>query len=142
MPGLCFLSLSLLSVRRSTSHPVMNEQPEKASLGVGAARRRRRQWPTRMAAGSREVATVASEALSSSLVHPRAYQRVLAQIGDAFKVVYFLFDGEQPGQKDAKQMVRQVEPTSDLEARIPALYTPMMAFTVGVDRAANTVEKD
>jgi len=32
---------------------------------------------------------------------------LLQQIGDAFKVVYFIFDGE-PGHNDALQMVRQV----------------------------------
>src|SRR3989454_9429901 len=34
-------------------------------------------------------------------------KRLLEQIGDAFKVVYFLFDGEL-GHNDAMQMVRQV----------------------------------
>src|SRR5215475_9997674 len=34
-------------------------------------------------------------------------KRVLRQIGDAFKVVYFIFDGEL-GHNDAMQMVRQV----------------------------------
>jgi putative transposase len=32
---------------------------------------------------------------------------LLQQIGDAFKVVYFIFDGEL-GHNDAMQMVRQV----------------------------------
>ena len=31
VPGLCFLSLSLLSVKRRTSYPVMTEQVEKPS---------------------------------------------------------------------------------------------------------------
>ena len=34
-------------------------------------------------------------------------KRLLQQIGDAFKVVYFIFDGEL-GHNDAMQMVRQV----------------------------------
>ena len=34
-------------------------------------------------------------------------KRLLEQIGDAFKVVYFIFDGEL-GHNDAMQMVRQV----------------------------------
>jgi putative transposase len=47
--------------------------------------------------------------LSPSLRFIQAHiKRVLAQIGDALKVVYFLFDGER-GHNDAMQMVRQVD---------------------------------
>jgi putative transposase len=47
-------------------------------------------------------------ALSPSLGFIQAHiQRLLEQIGEAFKVVYFIFDGEF-GHNDALQMVRQV----------------------------------
>jgi putative transposase len=47
-------------------------------------------------------------ALSPSLRFIQEHiQSLLKQIGDAFKVVYFLFDGEL-GHNDAMQMVRQV----------------------------------
>jgi len=38
----------------------------------------------------------------------RHIKRLLEQIGDTFKVVYFIFDGEL-GHNDALQMVRQVD---------------------------------
>jgi putative transposase len=108
VPGLCFLSLSLLSVKRRTSYPVMTEQVEKPSDALvqappqTKASGRRGRPPGRKNRNRREVA------LSPSLRFIQEHiKRVLEQIGDAFKVVYFLFDGEL-GHNDALQMVRQV----------------------------------
>jgi len=108
VPGLCFLSLSLLSVKRRTSYPVMTEQVEKPADALvpeppqTKASGRRGRSPGSKHRHRREVA------LSPSLRFIQEHiKRVLAQIGDAFKVVYFLFDGEL-GHNDAMQMGRQV----------------------------------
>jgi putative transposase len=108
VPGLCFLSLSLLSVKRRTSYPVMTEQVEKPSDALGPepskpkARGRRGRPQGSKNRNRREVA------LSPSLCFIQEHiKRLLEQIGDAFKVVYFLFDGEL-GHNDAMHMVRQV----------------------------------
>jgi putative transposase len=108
VPGLCFLSLSLLSVKRRTSYPVMTEQVEKPSEALGQepaktkARGRRGRPQGSKNRNRREVA------LSPSLRFIQEHiKRLLEQIGDAFQVVYFLFDGEL-GHNDAMHMVRQV----------------------------------
>ena len=108
VPGLCFLSLSLLSVKRRTSYPVLTEQVEKPSEALGQA-------PPKKQAGGRRGRPKGSKnrnrrevALSPSLRFIQEHiQKLLEQIGDAFKVVYFLFDGEL-GHNDAMHMVRQV----------------------------------
>jgi putative transposase len=108
VPGRCFLSLSLLSVKRRTSYPVLTEQVEKPSDALvqeppkPKARGRRGRPQGSKNRNRREVE------LSPSLRFIQAHiKRLLEQIGDAFKVVYFLFDGEL-GHNDALQMTRQV----------------------------------
>jgi putative transposase len=108
VPGLCFLSLSLLSVKRRTSYPVLNEQVDKPSDAVV-------QEPSKKKASGRRGRPKGSKnrnrrevELSPSLGFIQEHiKRLLEQIGDAFKVVYFLFDGEL-GHNDAMHMVRQV----------------------------------
>jgi putative transposase len=108
VPGLCFLSLSLLSVKRRTSYPVVTEQVEKACEATVQAQ------PTQKASGPRGRPKGSKNrnrrevTLSPSLCFIQEHiQRLLQQIGEAFKVVYFIFDGEL-GHNDALQMVRQV----------------------------------
>jgi hypothetical protein len=108
VPGLCFLSLSLLSVKRRTSYPVVTEQVEKPCEASGQTP------PKKQTGGSRGRPTGSKNrhrrevTLSPSLCFIQAHiQRLLEQIGEAFKVVYFIFDGEL-GHNDALQMVRQV----------------------------------
>ena len=108
MPGLWFLSLSLLSVKRRTSYPVVTEQVEKACAAAAQAQ------PTKTARGPRGRPKGSKNRnrreveLSPSLRFIQQHiQRLLQQIGDAFKVVYFIFDGEL-GHNDAMQMVSQV----------------------------------
>jgi putative transposase len=106
--GLCFLSLSLLSVKRRTSYPVVTEQvrqplersgQERSKKQVGGQRGRPKGSQNR---NRREVD------LSASLCFIQQHiKRLLEHIGDTFKVVYFIFDGEL-GHNDAMQMVRQV----------------------------------
>jgi putative transposase len=108
VPGLCFLSLSLLSVKRRTSYPVVTEQVEKACEATAQAQ------PTQKASGprgrpkGRKNRNRREVTLSPSLRFIQEHiKRLLQQIGEAFKVVYFIFDGEL-GHNDALQMVRQV----------------------------------
>jgi DDE superfamily endonuclease len=108
VPGLCFLSLSLLSVKHRTSYPVVTEQVKKACEAAAQAP------PTKKTSGQRGRPKGSKNrnrrevALSPSLRFIQEHiQRLLRQIGDAFKVVYFIFDGEL-GPNDAMQMVRQV----------------------------------
>ena len=108
VPGLCFLSLSLLSVKRRTSYPVVTEQVEKACETAPQAQ------PTKTSGGPRGRPKGSKNRnrrevdLSPSLRFIQEHiKRLLQQIGDACKVVYFIFDGEL-GHNDAMQMVRQV----------------------------------
>jgi putative transposase len=108
VPGLCFLSLSLLSVKRRTSYPVVTEQVEKPCEASGQTP------PQKQTGGSRGRPKGSKNrhrrgvALSPSLCFIQAHiKRLLEQIGEAFKVVYFIFDGEL-GHNDALQMVRHV----------------------------------
>src|SRR5215475_14524416 len=108
VPGLCFLSLSLLSVKRRTSYPVVTAQVEKPGETAAQAQ------PTKKSRGPRGRPKGSKNrnrrevTLSPSLCFIQEHiQRLLQQIGEAFKVVYFIFDGEL-GHNDALQMVRQV----------------------------------
>jgi putative transposase len=108
VPGLCFLSLSLLSVKRRTSDPVVTAQVEKTCEAAAQAQ------PTKTSSGPRGRPKGSKNRnrreveLSSSLRFLQEHiKRLLQQMGDAFKVVYFIFDGEL-GHNDAMQMVRQV----------------------------------
>jgi putative transposase len=108
VPGLCFLSLSLLSVKRRTSYPVVTEQvSQPCETSVQERSKKKAGGPRGRPKGSqnrnrREVA------LSPSLCFIQNHiKRLLEHIGDACKVVYFIFDGEL-GHNDAMHMVRQV----------------------------------
>lgn len=111
VPGLCFLSLSLISVKQRKSYPVLMEQVEKspeapARPAKGTPKptpsRRRGRPPGSKNRNRREVE------LSPSL---RFIQKQLGSlqrlIGHQVKLTYFLFDGEL-GHTEALQMVRQV----------------------------------
>jgi hypothetical protein len=106
--GLCFLSLSLLSVKRRTSYPVRIEQvkkPSEASVQAPPKQKCRGQRGRPKGSKNRNRREVE---LSPSLGFIQEHiKRLLEQIGDAFQVVYFIFDGEL-GHNDAMQMVRQV----------------------------------
>jgi putative transposase len=108
VPGLCFLSVSLLRVKRRTSSPVVTEQVEKACEAAAQAQ------PTKKSGGSRGRPKGSKHRnrreveLSPSLRFiQEPIKRLLKQMGDAFKVVYVIFDGER-GHNGAMHMVRQV----------------------------------
>jgi putative transposase len=106
VPGLCLLSLSLISVQRRTSSPALTEQVEKAPAA--------QQPPKQPSRGSRGRPKGSKNGnrrdveLSPWLRFIQAQlARLLQQVGTHLKVVYFLFDGEL-GHNDAVQMVRQL----------------------------------
>ena len=108
VPGLCFLSLSLLSVKRRTSYPVVTEQVEKPCETSGQTPPKKQTGGSRGRPKGSKNRQRREVTLSPSLCFIHAHiQRLLEQIGEAFKVVYFIFDGEF-GHNDALQMVRQV----------------------------------
>ena len=108
VPGLGFLSLSLLSVKRRTSYPVMMEQlaqshtetPREVSKHKSHGKRGRPQ-------GSKNQHRRDGVLSPSLRVVQETIKRLLALIGDHFQVMYFVFDGAF-GHNNALQMVRQV----------------------------------
>jgi DDE superfamily endonuclease len=108
VPGLGLLSVSLLSVQRRTSSPVVPEQVEKPREPVAQVQ------PTKQSRGQRgrppgstnrhrrEVALSPSRRFIQEPI-----KSLLQQSGDAFKVVSFMFDGAL-GHNEAWQMVRPV----------------------------------
>jgi putative transposase len=106
VPGLCFLSLSLLSVKRRTSYPALIEQVDKAPVAQTPPQKTSTESRGRPKGNKnrnrREVDF--SPSLRFIQVH---LGRLLQQIRGHLKVVYCLFDGEF-GHTDALQMVRQV----------------------------------
>ena len=106
VPGLCVLSLSLISVKRRLSSPALTEQVDKAPVAQTP--------PKKTSTGSRGRPKGSKNRnrrevdLRPSLRFIQGHLgRLLQQIGDHLKVVYFLFDGEF-GHNDALQMVRQL----------------------------------
>jgi putative transposase len=111
LPGLAFLSLSLISVKRRVSYPVVTEQlqqvqsskakkqAKKKSQGKGQRGRRK---------GSKNRNRRDVE-LSPYLIFVQEHlKRLLTLIGDHIELSYFVFDGAF-GNNDAVQMVRQLE---------------------------------
>jgi putative transposase len=108
VPGRCFLSLSLLSVKRRTSYPVVTEPVEKVCEAVAQAPPKKKAGgPRGRPQGSQHRHRREVELSPSRRFLQEHIKRLLQQIGEAIKVVYFLFDGEL-GHNDAMHMVRQV----------------------------------
>jgi putative transposase len=108
VPGLGFLSLSLISVKRRTSYPIMMEQidkkqtahPPDVSKTKSQGQRGRPQGSTNR--NRREVV------LSPYLRFVQeTMRRLLALIGTGIKVLYFVYDGAF-GHNEALQMVKQL----------------------------------
>jgi putative transposase len=98
--------LSLISVKRRTSYPVLSEQVEKAPEAQQPAKKKSTSQRGRPKGSKNRNRRDVD--LSPSLRFMQAHlARLLEQIGTHLKVVYFLFDGEL-GHNDAVQMVRQV----------------------------------
>ena len=110
VPGLCFLSLSVLSVKHRTSYPVVTEQvdkPPEVSVPAVPTKQKKSGGSRGRPKGSKNRNRREVD-LSPSLCFIQAHiKKVLEQIGEAFTIVYFIFDGEL-GHNDALQMVQQV----------------------------------
>jgi putative transposase len=109
VPGLCFLSLSLLSVKHRRSYPVVTEQVEKPLAASVQAPPKQKQsgGPRGRPQGSKNRNRREVELSPSLCLIQTHIKRLLEQIGDHVKITYFVFDGEL-GHNDATQMVRQV----------------------------------
>ncbi len=108
VPGLCFLSVSLLSVKRRTSYPVLMEQhgPEHrqapAAVGKKPSAGKRGRPNGRKNQHRREVTLSPYRCFVQESI-----RRLLTLIGEHVKVHYLVFDGAF-GDNDAVQMVRQL----------------------------------
>ena len=108
VPGLGFLSLSLMSVKRRTSYPIMMEQIDKQQtanppdVAKTTSQGRRGRPPGSTNRNRREVV------LSPYLQFVQeTMRRLLALIGTGLKVMYFVYDGAF-GHNEALQMVKQL----------------------------------
>jgi putative transposase len=106
VPGLCCLSLSLISVKRRMSYPALTEQVAKAP--VAPTRSEKTSTGSRGRPQGSKNRNRREVDLSPSLRFIQGHLgRLLQQIGDHLKVGYCLFDGEF-GHNDALHMVRQL----------------------------------
>src|SRR5882724_10098097 len=107
VPGLCFLSLSLISVKRRTSYPVMmehmdkkpNDDPPEVSKKTAPGKRGRQQC-------SKNRHRRAVELSPALRFVQETITRFLQLIGEHVKVMSFVYDGAF-GNNDALQMVKQ-----------------------------------
>ena len=108
VPGLGFLSLSLISVKHRTSYPVMLEQLEKQHTATAPAVAKKPSSGKRgRPKGSKNQQRRDVEwSPYLRFVHETS-TRVLQMIGTSFTLVYFVFDGAL-GPNDALQMVRHL----------------------------------
>lgn len=109
VPGLCFLSLSLISVTQRKSYPVLMEQVEKAPQAKPAKSKTKTPLPGRggRPKGSPNRNRREVELSPSLRFIQEQLERLQRLIEGQVKLTYFLFDGEL-GHADALQMVRQV----------------------------------
>ncbi len=106
VPGLCFLTLSLMSVTRRSSYPVITEQVEKEPTERDAEAKKKTLGKRGRPKGRKNRHRREVE-LSPYLCCIQTHiKRLLELIGTAFKVVYFVYDGAF-GHNGALQMVRQ-----------------------------------
>ena len=110
LPGLAFLSLSLVSVKRRVSYPVVTEQLKQGQSSKAKPKSKKKsqskgQPGRRKGSRNRNRRDVdLSPYLSFVQEH---LKRLLVLIGDRIELSYFVFDGAF-GNNDAVQMVRQV----------------------------------
>jgi hypothetical protein len=109
VPGLCFLSLSMISVTQRKSYPVLMEQVEKAPQAKPAKSKTKNPLPGRWGRpkGSPNRNRREVELSPSLRFIQEQLERLQRLIEGQVKLTYFLFDGEL-GHADALQMVRQV----------------------------------
>jgi len=107
VPGLCFLSLSLVSVKRRTSYPVLMEQLDKKDAEPPAAGGKQTSHGKRGRPRGSQNRHRRDVMLSPYLRFVQETIKALLQlIGDHLKVMSLVYDGAF-GHNDALQMVRQ-----------------------------------
>jgi putative transposase len=107
VPGLCFLSLSLISVQRRPSYPVMMEQIAKApNANPPDVSKKKSPGKRGRPPGSKNRHRRAVELSPALRFVQETITRFLQLIGDHVKVIYFVYDGAF-GNNDALQMVKQ-----------------------------------
>ena len=120
VPGLCFLSLSLISVKHRKSYPALMEQVDKPSE-VPSSRpaqrakkgqawhetKQKRHGGRGRPKGSQNRNRREVELSPSLRLIQEQMVRLQHLVGCRLKLTYFVFDGEL-GHNDAMQMVRQV----------------------------------
>src|SRR5258705_7720839 len=108
VPGLCFLSLSLISVKRRTSYPVMMEQIDKKPSDKPPEVSKRTSHGRRGRPKGSKNRHRRDGVLSPTLRFVQeTIARLLQLIGDHLQVLYFVYDGAF-GHHDALQMVTQL----------------------------------
>src|SRR2546425_282046 len=107
VPGLCVLSLSLISVKRRISYPVMMEQIDKAPTNNPPDVSKKQSPGKRGRPQGSKNRNRRAVALSPALRFVQeTITRFLQLIGEHVKVIYFVYDGAF-GNNDALQMVKQ-----------------------------------
>ncbi len=108
VPGLCFLSLSLISVKRRCSYPLCLEPVLKEAVATSPKanppkRQGQRGRPKGSPNGNRRAVNLSPylQFVQGVIAH------VLALLRGSLKISYFVFDGAL-GHNDALQMVRQM----------------------------------
>ena len=107
VPGLCFLSLSLISVKRRCAYPLRIEPVRKAAVTEASpAGKPRAKGKRGRPKGSRNRNR--REVTLSPYLHfvQGLLRQVLTLVGRELNVIYFVFDGAF-GHNEALQMVRQ-----------------------------------
>jgi len=108
VPGLCFLCLSLISVKRRTSYPVLMEQHDETLKETAPEAPTKKSTTTRgRPKGSKNQNRCDVELSPYLLFVQDALKRVLVLVGARIHAIYLVFDGAF-GHNDALQMVRQV----------------------------------
>src|SRR6266705_6306246 len=108
VPGLCFLRLSLISVKRRTSYPVMMEQIDKKPNDDPPEVSKKKSPGKRGRPKGSKNRNRRDGMLSPALRFVQeTITRFLQLIGDHLKVCYFVYDGAF-GHNDALQMVTQL----------------------------------
>jgi putative transposase len=107
VPGLCFLCVSLISVKRRISYPVMMEQHDETLKDKASPEPKKKSSTTRgRPTGSKNQNRRAVELSPYLLFVQDTLKRLLILVGDRIQGIYFVFDGAF-GHNDALQMVRQ-----------------------------------
>jgi len=121
IPGLCFLTLSLVSVKHRTSYPLCSEQlvknnssgaPKEMKRSKGSKEKAKQPAATTPPSpgrpkGSKNRSRVEVELSPFLLFLQRLIRELQVLLNNTLSIRYFLYDGEL-GHNDAAQMVRKV----------------------------------